>query len=207
MSSGRRAVLLYCNGLHQQLLPYSSIMPRAHRPSTPSDELEAFAGRRASFAAGVISAELKAFCQSGISIIVAARGRDGEPIGGLALGCAFDPSGHARILMARRANEALLQAFEAGSGIAATFSRPVDHRSIQLKASAARIVPVRAGDDTLLAAQCAGMTRELLEVGYSQTFALGYCAFTLADIVAVAFEPEQAFVQTPGPGAGSRLTP
>jgi len=66
---------------------------------------------------------------------------------------------------------------------------------------------VQAGDEALLAAQCAGMALELLEIGYSRAFATGYCAFSFTDIAAVCFMPEKVFVQTPGPGAGSRLLP
>lgn len=182
-------------------------MPRSHQPSSPSDDLAAFLSRQGSRANGIISDEIAGFCQSGISVIVAARGRDGDPIAGLALGCTIDTAGSVRILLRRSANEALLEALLAGSRIAATFSRPADHRSIQLKGSNATLLGTRAGDEEILAAQCIGMASELVNAGYSQAFAAGYCEFAFPDIVVVAFEPEQIFVQTPGPGAGSRLQP
>lgn len=182
-------------------------MPRSHQPSSPSDDLAAFVSGQGSRAIGILSEDIAAFCQSGISIIVAARGRDGEPIAGLALGCTIDAAGSVRILLQRSANEALLDAFKTGSRIAATFSRPADHRSIQLKGSNAALLGTGAGDETVLAAQCAGMSSELVDAGYSPAFAAGYCAFAFPDIVVVAFDPEQIFVQTPGPGAGSRLLP
>lgn len=182
-------------------------MPRAQQPSTPADDLAAIRSRQATVSAGILTADLVAFCQSGISVVVASRGTDGDPIAGLALGCDIEEAGVVRILLSRSANEALLRSLAAGSKIAATFSRPADHRSIQIKGRAAWRVPLRAGDEELLAAQCAGMARELLDVGYSDALAAGYCAFDLADIAAIAFTPERIFVQTPGPGAGSALTP
>jgi hypothetical protein len=180
-------------------------MSRAQRPSTPADDLAANGSRQNGHSSGVLGADLISFCQSGISSVVATRGVDGAPIAGLALGCDIDAAGHVRILLPRAANEALLHGLEAGSRIAATFSRPSDHRSIQIKGPAARRVPLRAGDKSLLDAQCAGMARELRDAGYSDAFSFGYCAFDLADIVAIEFMPESVFVQTPGPGAGSRL--
>ncbi len=181
-------------------------MPRASQPSTPSRDIAAFAGSRDRHAGAALSPEIAEFCQSGISIVVAACG-GGDPVASLALACSIDDEGRVRILLQRPGNEEMLGALDAGSRIAATFSRPVDHRSIQLKGSGARLVPIQAGDEELLATQCAGMGRELVDVGYSHAFAAGYCAFFFADIVAVRFMPEQVFVQTPGPGAGSRLAP
>lgn len=182
-------------------------MPRSHQPSSPSDDLAAFVSRQGSPAIGILSEDIAAFCQSGISIIIAARGRDGDPVAGLALGCTIDTAGSVRILLRRSANEALLDALLAGSRIAATFSRPADHRSIQLKGSDAALLDTMAADEEILAAQCAGMARELVDAGYSPAFAAVYCAYAFSDIVIVAFDPEQIFVQTPGPGAGSRLLP
>jgi hypothetical protein len=183
----------------------SHSMPRAHRPSTPADELAAIVSRQGSAPRGILTEDLVAFCRSGISIVVATCGTDGAPIAGLALGCDVDEAGGVRILLLRAANEALLRSLETGSGIAATFSRPADHRSIQVKGREARRVSLRAGDQALLLAQCAGMARELRDVGYPDAFAAGYCAFDLADMVAVEFTPYAVFVQTPGPGAGSEL--
>lgn len=182
-------------------------MPRSHQPSSLSDDLAAFPSRQGSHTIGILSEDIAAFCQSGISVIVAVRGRDGTPVAGLALGCTIDTEGSVRILLRRSANEALLDALIAGSRIAATFSRPADHRSIQLKGSDAALLDTMAADEEILAAQCIGMARELVDAGYSPAFAAGYCAYAFSDIVIVAFDPEQIFVQTPGPGAGSRLLP
>ncbi len=182
-------------------------MPRSHQPSRPSDDLAAFVSRQGSHAIGFLSEDIAAFCQSGISIIVAARGSDGDPVASLALGCTIDTAGSVRILLQRSANEALLDALMTGSRIAATFSRPADHRSIQLKGSDVALPGTRAEDEEALAAQCVGMTRDLVEAGYPQAFAVGYCEFAFPDIVVVAFDPKQVFAQTPGPEAGSRLLP
>jgi hypothetical protein len=44
-----------------------------------------------------------------------------------------------------------------------------------------------------------------MDVGYSESFANTYCGFEPHDLVTLTFLPEQAFVQTPGPNAGSAL--
>src|SRR5262245_35076485 len=111
-------------------------MPRASLPHTPDVDL---AARRAYVVeggtSGVLTPDLEAFCQSGISVIVAAC-RPGEtPVGGLGCGCRILADGRMRLLLPRPGNEGLLAAAERGARIAATFTQPFTHRSIQVKGS------------------------------------------------------------------------
>jgi hypothetical protein len=55
-------------------------MPRAAEPATPAAEI---AAARAS-GEGPLSAELAAFAQSGLSVVIAACGLDGHPVAGRA---------------------------------------------------------------------------------------------------------------------------
>jgi hypothetical protein len=182
-------------------------MPRASHPATPRQELDSrrhWLGRE--IAGGVLTPELAQFCQSGVSVVLGARNVDGHPIAGLALACGVNASGVVRVLLREPANDGLLQALDAGAGIAATFSEPRTHRSIQLKAGSARKVQVTEDDLASVARQCATLKRELEFAGYSAELTTYYCAYRAEEIVAVEFVPEEAFVQTPGPGAGSALT-
>lgn len=110
-----------------------------------------------------------------------------------------------RVFLQRRGNDSILRAIDAGAPVAVTFSQPETHRSIQLKAVEARLAPLMAEDEPELARQAAAMRDELVSVGYPVTFASLYCAYDRHDLVAIVFVPAQAFVQTPGPDAGSAL--
>ncbi|SDB59560.1 hypothetical protein SAMN02982931_04810 [Bauldia litoralis] len=88
-----------------------------------------------------------------------------------------------------------------------TFTQPSTHRSIQLKADSAVLSTVDATDGAAVAVQTAGLRAELVDDGYSEAFAAAYCAYEPDELAAVDFVPESAFVQTPGPNAGSALQP
>jgi hypothetical protein len=47
----------------------------------------------------------------------------------------------------------------------------------------------------------------LIAAAYPDAFSTNYCSAGGQRPVAIEFVPEAAFVQTPGPGAGSRLDP
>lgn len=181
-------------------------MPRAQQPATPRQELDArrrWAGRE--IGGGVLTPELAEFCQSGLSVILGSRGIDGRPICGLALACIVEESGKVRILLRESANTELLRALDDGAYIAATFSEPRTHRSVQLKAGSARRSAATAEDLAATARQCAIFMSELESAGYTSEFVSLYCAYSTDEIGAVEFSPQEAFVQTPGPGAGSAL--
>jgi hypothetical protein len=110
-----------------------------------------------------------------------------------------------RVFLRRPLNRALLEAVEQGGRIAATFTRPETHRSIQLKASRARIAAFVREDKASLEHQCAAFRGELVGVEYTDAFAAAYCIWSEDELGVLEFVPEQAFVQTPGPGAGSAL--
>ena len=154
----------------------------------------------------VLTSDLINFCQGGVDIILGARESDGSPVGGLALGCRIDVKTQAmRLILQRKPNGPLLQALEHGSGIAATFSQPTTHRSIQLKGAGGRVGTVRPEEKQLTAEQAAAFARELIAIGYPDAFSHTFCAFDPRDLCAISFTPTQAYQQTPGPGAGSSL--
>lgn len=182
-------------------------MPRADQPSTPAEDIDA----RARWAgpvlgSGVLTPDLASFCQSGISVVLASRDRAGRPIAGRGLGCRVDAAGRVRVLVRRTAAQPILQALGDGAGLAVTFTKPTSHRSIQLKARSALVVPPGPSDAALVEAQAAVFRAELIEVQYSAPFSTIYTTFDRHDMAAIEFQPEAAFVQTPGPSAGSALT-
>lgn len=155
-----------------------------------------------------LTSELVRFCQCGVSIEVASCEADGWPVGGMALACRIDPKTQAiRIILQRTPNVALLRALTLGKPVAATFTLPSTDRSIQLKGGSAHIRPSQPDDRSDAAEQTAAVVRELVCVGYAEAYARGFCGYDPADLAAFSFIPTEGYVQTPGPGAGSALTP
>ncbi len=179
-------------------------------PATPAAEL---AARRAwtgpVLAGGVLTADLVALAQWGVSIVLASTGTDRRPVVALGTACRVDPAGGMRIIVDRAACAPLLAAIEAGGGIAATFSRALDHRAFQVKAAEARLLPADPDDEAEVARQVAVLRDELTGIGIPPDLASAYVglALGLQACAAIAFMPQSAFVQTPGPGAGTALTP
>ncbi len=56
-----------------------------------------------------------------------------------------------------------------------------------------------------LAVQSREFRDRMMMIKYTQAMSNGYCFADPDDIAAVDFVPDEAFVQTPGPGAGSAL--
>lgn len=180
-------------------------MPRAQEPFTPSQDIEARRRWAGPVVAGVLTSELAAFCQSGVSVVLGARSAVGAPIAGLALACRITSEGVMRLFLRAPANQGLLAALAQGSPIAATFSEPRTHRSIQVKASSARQVPVEPLEFDEIARQVKIFENELIFVNYTPRFSAYYCAYRDEEVVAIEISPREAFVQTPGPGAGEQL--
>jgi len=179
-------------------------MPRAI-PFTPSQDIDARRHSAEAAVAGVLTPELVEFCQSGLSVVLGVSTVSGQPIVGLGLACRIAPDGRMRIFLREPANVPLLAALAGGSGIALTFSEPRTHRSIQVKADRARRVEIEPDDLALVAGQVAIFERELVFINYTPRFAACYCAYRDEEVVALELSPRQAFVQTPGPGAGEQL--
>lgn len=182
-------------------------MLRAQRPSTPGDDLDAFKSWAQRAPAARLSPELERFVQSGVSVIVATSDRHGCPLSGLALGARVPEPGAVRVLLSEARNADLVKALVDGGRLAATWSQPMNHRSIQAKGDVSHVERATAEDHRALFPQLAAFRAELMDVGYSDDFATFYCAYDPHELVALTFIPDAVFVQTPGVGAGSALSP
>ncbi len=171
--------------------------------ATPADDQLKW--RDANFAAGRLPVHLVAFVQAGVAPILGVRGMNGRPLVGSGVACRVREMSLVRLFADCARNAMLLEAIEAGSAVAATFSRARDHRSIQLKASSARLREPEAEDLPEIARQCAALADELINLGYTRAQALAYTAFDPDGLAVVEFRPKRIFTQTPGPGAGAEL--
>jgi hypothetical protein len=182
-------------------------MPRALQPFTPFQDIEARRRWSGPVISGVLTEELAEFCESGVSVVIAAATADGLPIAGRAKACRIMPSGTMRIFLPAPANTLLLAAIGQGSPVAVTFSAPRNHRSIQVKSRAVRRVELEEGDLDRVERQVRIFDDELVFVHYTPRFSAAYTAYRPEEIVAIELSPADAFVQTPGPGAGEQLAP
>lgn len=180
-------------------------MDKVPRPESPQGDLadgktSAFPPRQ-----GLLTADLVALAQGGVSVILASCGTDGKPIAGIGVGARVDEAGAIRVFLTRQANLPLLEALQAGRAIAVTFSRARDHLSFQVKAKSASILRACPDDTPEIARQCAVFRDELIGINLPRHVAEGYTTYDPNDLLAIEFAPDTAYVQTPGPGAGSPL--
>ncbi|WP_372841122.1 hypothetical protein [Phaeovulum sp.] len=175
-------------------------------PATPLNDLAAWAAQKPAQSGALLTPDLVALAQSGVSVTLASSTSAGQPIVGLGVGCRVRPDGTLRVLLARAANADLLAALKDGRPIAVTFTGAPDHRAFQVKAATAKIAEPLSDDLPEIDRQCAVLADGLVEIGFSRELAEGYVTYEPDDIAAVEFCPERVFTQTPGPGAGAELT-
>lgn len=102
-------------------------------------------------------------------------------------------------------SEAVLTDLRAGGAVAAVFSKPSTHGTLQLKGMHAHIVPLEVGDRDLMRAYAQSFRDELSSIGCQDTFTRGITTGAAAEAIGVSFTPTAAFEQTPGPSAGQPL--
>ncbi len=154
-----------------------------------------------------LTVEQAAFLQGPVSINVGASGRDGWPRVCRAQGCvvARDRRSVTLLLSARRGRD-LLDALDAGSGIAAVFSRPSTHATLQLKAAHAARVTLNAVLRADNGRYAQAFADELMGLGFGAEPGQNLIAvMTSSDLAALRFTPDIVFDQTPGPTAGRVL--
>lgn len=143
---------------------------------------------------------------SGVSTIVGSCDADLHPSIMRALGCSITPGGESvTVYLSRKQSRQLLLDVAATGRIAVVFSEPFSHRTLQVKASQARIRAAQASDESVLQRYLAAMEREIARVGFETRYIRAMYALNLEDVVAVSFVPEEAYDQTPGPKAGTAL--
>lgn len=154
----------------------------------------------------LLSPELIAMMDKGVSVIVSSCDLVLRPSIMRAVGSALAQDRRTiTVYLSRPQSRQLLQDIATTGRVAVVFSEPASHRTVQVKARGARLREAQAGDAPLLARYLRSMEAEVEQVGFAPSFTRAMLAHRLEDLVAVSFEPEQAFDQTPGPKAGAAL--
>jgi hypothetical protein len=153
----------------------------------------------------LIDDELAAFLQSGISMHLATAA-GGLPQLTRGAGCRVSADRRSIAVIVARAHSAgVLADIEANGSVAAVFTRPRTHRTVQLKGADASAVPASAAEAEDALRQARAFSDELASLGYRAGLGLALVGAMPGDLVAVRFTPTSAFSQTPGPEAGTSL--
>jgi hypothetical protein len=156
--------------------------------------------------AAILPPDLLAMMERGVSVIVGSRDAALRPSIMRAVGSSVEEGGRkVTVFVSRRQSRQLVQDVAATGHVAAVFSEPSTHRTVQVKAKRAELRNATAADEPLLARYLASMEHEIQQVGFPPRMTRALLAHKLEDLVAIRFEPEVAFDQTPGPKAGTRL--
>ncbi|MDO9596862.1 MAG: hypothetical protein Q7J47_04005 [Azoarcus sp.] len=146
------------------------------------------------------------FVVGGVSINAAACRRGGFPALARGVGCRLSADRSSLTLLFGAAAAAdLLEAVRRSGAIAAVFSDPPTHRTVQLKGTDALVLRPEPGDRELVAGYRDTFMRVLGSLGYSEDMTRALLACPLDELVTVRFSPSSAFTQTPGPRAGEVL--
>jgi hypothetical protein len=151
-----------------------------------------------------VDPELSAFVLGGVSIAVGTRDADCRPHLTRAIGCSFDGR-RLTLFVVGAQSQAVLEDVASNRLVAAVFTRPSTHRTVQLKGGDAAIVPVHPEDVERIAAYGSAFVAELESIGYPRHFTEALLGLGDGEIVGIAFTPGAAFSGTPGPRAGEPL--
>jgi hypothetical protein len=154
----------------------------------------------------LIDAELAAFMQLGVSITVGSSDAANRPSVARGAGCRVGADGRTVSIFISSVQAAPLVAHVRETGrLAAVFSRPSTHRTLQLKGLDATVETVATGDLAVVARYRDAFVAELAPLGYAGQRIRTLLACADDDLVALRFTPTEAFSQTPGPDAGRSL--
>ena len=154
----------------------------------------------------ILTDEVCDFLTSAVSILLASRNSELIPSVARAAGCRVLREEPARLRIVISAAQAgvLLDDVRACGMIAATFTLPKTHRTLQLKGSDARITSIGDEDRTIAAAYRTAFAAVIWPLGFQDRFAQAFLA-PVGDEVVIEFTAAEGFQQTPGPAAGARI--
>jgi hypothetical protein len=151
----------------------------------------------------LLTEELVDFVESGVSILVGTCDAKLRPHGVRAMGAVVSTDRRTiTVFVPRAVADRPLADLRENLVVAATFVRPSDHQGLQFKG---RLLGHRAATDTerhILERYRAALFEQLFVCGVSRATAKRYAYWPC---VALEFEPDALFRQTPGPHAGAAV--
>ena len=157
-------------------------------------------------AAPLIDEELAGFLQSGISMHAASVGPGNVARITRVAGCRVAPDRRSvTVYVVESQSRELLDDLRERGSIAVAFTKPKSARTVQLKGTDARVVPVRPQDALDVDRQVGAFDADLRVIGFPDRFGWTLAGGSPLGLAGIAFTPSSAFVQTPGPSAGTAL--
>lgn len=141
-----------------------------------------------------------------VSIAVASRDANHQAALFKAVACRVSPArDRVTLLVDQQFASEVVGCLRAGFPIAAVFSEPATHRTLQLKGLRAEVTPATPPDLELAREHGRAIVEHITSLDYPREAVQCYFHFAPENLVAVHFAPTAAFEQTPGPGAGTAL--
>jgi len=164
-------------------------------------------------AAPVVSPEQLAWIQSGVAtMVVSSHSLDLVPSLTLGLGCSSDARGSKdtqrlvlRVFVLEAKGHQLLRDVRGGGAVSVLFVEASTHQSLQIKAPRAREVARTTQDSVAVRKYVQALTFDLLSLGESEGYLHALLEHESDSLVVLEIEPTDAFDQTPGPAAGTRV--
>jgi hypothetical protein len=146
------------------------------------------------------------FVQNAVSIFAASTNPQNHPTIARAVGCRVSRD-RRRVTVLVSSKEPFVEAVRATRAIAVTFTQPGTHATIQLKGKDAKVTSRRKDDPELMTRYTEAFIADVCPLGYSEELLRALLGCDPAEVSAVTFCPHTAFLQTPGPRAGTPLKP
>jgi hypothetical protein len=154
----------------------------------------------------VLNEKWAAFVQGGVSLVVASRDVNNVPTMARAVGCRVSPNRQKITLFLQTLQaESLIAGVRSTGAIAAVFTQPSTHTSLQLKGTEAQLGSVKPSDLAVVKRSTEGFVADVVPLGYSEDLMRAIVWSDPKDLVSLTFTPVSAFIQTPGPRAGEPL--
>jgi hypothetical protein len=158
------------------------------------------AGRRVT-----LSDEVVTFIESGLSIVVGVVGPGGRALTGRALAARVMPDATIRLIYVAEGNATITDTVQSGGPIAVTFTAPLSHRTVQIKGFSTKPEEVEPEDEASAWRQTDALVAVLGAMGHSTALVQAFSDYRSSAPLVLSFPVQDAFEQTPGPGAGRSL--
>jgi hypothetical protein len=150
--------------------------------------------------------EFLAMMAKGVSLMLASCDHALNPSVMRAMGSLVQDEGrHITAYLGRAQARQLLANIHSSGRLSAVFSQPSTHLTLQLKSRRVRLRDLRPEDEAELLRYRLSMEQELAALGFLPVHAQALLALDPAGLVAVEFQPDEAYDQTPGASAGRAL--
>jgi hypothetical protein len=141
-----------------------------------------------------------------LSIHAASRDVDNVPSVARSLACRLSPDlRRVTLLFSVPETDELLAHIGDTHVIAAVFSLPSTHETLQLKGTDARVEETLPGDPQLVDSHREALVDHVEKLGFSRAAVETMLSCDTTDLIAITFTPCLAFSQTPGPNAGQAV--